>query len=383
MVARTTYNWSKNFAYYVRIWLSLILLVASVCVSAEPTNCNSSTLDLYIRDGCPHCADAKLYLPKLLKQYPQVELKLHSVDKNPLARDELIKLSKKAGVWPPGVPTFVFQCKLHVGFDSPENSAPDLHRLIGENQSVTKPFHNKWLGFINLEQLGLPMFTIALGLVDGFNPCAMWVLLFLLTLLVRLKNRKRMALIAATFVLVSGLVYYAFMAAWLNIFLLVGFSTIIRATLGLVALTIGAINVRDFFTNNKRFTLSIPDAAKPGIYARVRHILRVENLATSLIGVILLAIVVNFIELLCTAGIPAIYTAILTQQDLSNSTYYGYLGLYILGYIADDALMVTIAVLTLSSSKLTQSTGRWLKFVSGIAISILGILLLVNPGWLI
>ncbi len=54
-------------------------------------------------------------------------------------------------------------------------------------------------------ELGLRLFTIVIGLLDGFNPCAMWVLLFLLSLLVNLHDRFKMVLIAGTFVAVSGL----------------------------------------------------------------------------------------------------------------------------------------------------------------------------------
>src|SRR5690606_39107381 len=112
------------------------------------------------------------------------------------------------------------------------------------------------------ERLGLPLFTLAVGLLDGFNPCAMWVLLFLLSMLINLRDRRRMALIAGTFVAVSGAVYYAFMAAWLNVFLVIGFSAAIRIALALLALLIGALNVRDALGPAAGYTLAIPAGAK-------------------------------------------------------------------------------------------------------------------------
>lgn len=241
----------------------------------------------------------------------------------------------------------------------------------------------RWFGPLSVSRLGLPLFTLALGLLDGFNPCAMWVLLFLLSILVHLRDRARMLLIAGTFVLVSGAVYYAFMAAWLNLFLVVGLSTPLRLLLGAVALAIGAINLRDSFNASHGFTLAIPEPAKPGIYARIRATLQARNLPLALIAAASLAVVVNFIELLCTAGIPAIYTAVLTQQNLDTGAHYAYLGLYILGYIADDALMVAIAVIALGSRKLTQRAGRWLKLISGAAMAVLGAILILRPGWLL
>ena len=78
----------------------------------------------------------------------------------------------------------------------------------------------------------------------------------------------------------------------------------------------GAINVKDFFTFHKGIPLSIPEAAKPGLYSRVRRILQAENLPGALAGVIVLPVLVNMIELLCTAGFPVVYTHILMLQQL-------------------------------------------------------------------
>ena len=234
-------------------------------------------------------------------------------------------------------------------------------------------------GTLDVDHLGLPLFTLAIGLLDGFNPCATWVLLFLLSLLVRLRDRRRMALIAGTFVLVSGAVYYAFMAAWLNLFLAVGLSAPLRVALALLAIAIGAINAKDFFAWGRGVSLSIPESAKPTLFARMRSVMNAESLPAAMTAVAVLALAVNFVELLCTAGLPAIYTAILTQQNLSGLAYHAYLGLYIAGYIADDALMVVLAVAALSSAKLTERSGRWLKLLSGLVMLGLGIVMLTRP----
>lgn len=211
----------------------------------------------------------------------------------------------------------------------------------------------------------------------------MWVLLFLLSMLVHLRDRKRMALIAGTFVLVSGIAYYAFMAAWLNIFLLIGFSTAVRWILGGMALTIGGLNVKDFIVWKWGVSLSIPDFAKPVLYARMRAILFKDGILSVLVAVAILAVMVNFIELLCTAGFPAIYTAILTQQDLNPITYHAYLGFYILGYLADDSFMVGTSVIALSSHKLVAQSGRLLKLISGLLmLARIGGMLILRPEWL-
>jgi hypothetical protein len=211
----------------------------------------------------------------------------------------------------------------------------------------------------------------------------MWVLLFLLSLLVHWRDRRRLALVAGTFVLVSGAVYYAFMAAWLNVFLVLGLSRPIQLLLGALALVIGGVNLGDASRPGQRYTLSIPEGAKPGLYERMRALVQTQSLAPALAGVALLAVVVNLVELLCTAGLPALYTAVLSQQALLAWGHYGYLGLYIVGYIADDTLMVALAVWALGNRRLSETGGRRRKALSGAVMLSLGLVLLLRPGWLI
>lgn len=367
------------------ILLALLLIIPPLeAANAEMQHITeANVLEVYVRDGCPHCAKAKKFLSELSHERPWLSIVYRSVDHDPNARDDLMRYSRAADIWPMGVPTFRFNNQLLVGFDSPEHTGLLLVALVEQSVIDSERVETTLFGTLSVSNLGLPLFTLAMGLLDGFNPCAMWVLLFLLSLLVHLQDRKRMALIAGTFVLVSGAVYYAFMAAWLNVFLLIGISTALRWTLGGMALAIGGLNVKDFLIWKQGFSLAIPDSAKPGLYARMRAVLTVDKLLPSLIAVAILAIMVNFIELLCTAGFPAIYTAVLVQQDLSPVTYYAYLGLYILGYMADDSLMVAIAVIALSNRKLTERTGRWLKLISGVVMLGLGGMMILRPEWLI
>ena len=364
------------------LWFAL-LPTAQLAYAGDPVAAPvAPVLQVFVREGCPHCTDAKVFLAELAQARPDIRIVYRWVDRDPAARDELIALSRQAASWPPGVPSFVFAEQLLVGFDDAEHIGRELVAMLGESAKPRDTIESSFFGTLSATELGLPAFTLALGLLDGFNPCAMWVLLFLLSLLVRLQDRKRMVLVAGTFVLVSGAVYYAFMAAWLNIFLAVGMSTALRVGLALLALLIGLVNVKDFFAFRRGVSLSIPASSKPGLYARMRGILKAETLPASLAAVALLAVVVKFVELLCTAGLPAIYTAVLTQQGLSPLAHYAYLGLYILAYMADDALMVSLAVLALGKGKLTERGGRILKLVSGAVMLVLGVIMLLRPQWL-
>lgn len=371
------------------LWL-LVLLLATLGAIAPPVaratgDANGAVeLVVYVREGCPHCAAAKDYLDRFAAEQPGLSLRYRWVDRDPQAAEELTRIAQETGQWPPGVPTFVANRRVLVGFESAERSGPLIAALLhttGADASPT-PIATRLFGELSPERLGLPAFTLALGLLDGFNPCAMWVLLFLLSMLVRLNDRRRMALIAGCFVLVGGAVYYAFMAAWLNVFLLVGLSASVRVGLALLALAIAAVNLKDFALGLRGPSLSIPASAKPGLYARMRAVLCADSLALALLAAGALAVVVNFIELLCTAGFPAIYTAILSAQQLDPAAHYAYLGLYILGYIADDALMVGTAVAALGSRRLGERGGRWLKGLSGVVMLGLGLVMLLRPEWL-
>ncbi|UCE63137.1 MAG: NrdH-redoxin [Nitrospirota bacterium] len=368
-------------------------------------------IEVFVRKGCPHCESAKVLLEKLKKEKPELRVLYHDVGQDSQALTLLTNLATKHGVKHLGVPTFYLRGELIVGFTSDETTGKQLKDLLERppllpqsddsngtcppqsttscgspkvsRQVDTRTIHIPWFGSYSLHDIGLPLFTILLGLLDGFNPCAMWVLLFLLSLLATLRDRRKMFLIAGTFVVVSGLVYFIFMAAWLNLFLVIGYSRLTQIVLGSVAIIIGGINIKDFVAFRQGISLTIPESAKPGIYTKVRQVIQAEHLAGALLGIVILAVMVNFIELACTAGFPALYTEILTSRNFAWWQYYGYLAIYNMAYMADDALMVTIAVITLSHRKLQERQGRWLKGISGLVMVGLGLTLLAVPEWLL
>jgi hypothetical protein len=255
---------------------------------------------------------------------------------------------------------------------------PPLHHPTNSDH-VTLPL----LGEVRWRDWGLPAFTVVVGLVDGFNPCAMWVLLFLLSLLVNLQDRWKILAVAGTFVVISGLAYLAFMAAWLNVFQLIGLLRPVQVILGLIGIAVGTIHVKDYFAFHKGVSLSIPEGVKPGLYARMRRIVMAETLRSAILGASVLAVLVNVVELLCTAGLPAMYTGILTLQNFPPWQNYAYLLLYITAYMFDDAMMVTLVVVTLGRHKLQERGGRVLKLISGIVILVLGTIMLLRPDWLV
>ena len=371
----------------ISLCLLFMLLVNPEAVSAGVP---VQEIDVYVRTGCPHCETAKVFLNKLRAERPSVNIRIYDIAEDPAALRRLKSLAAERGVTQLGVPAFVIDGELIVGFRSNDTTGSEIRERLdrqdadGGRSSVTQErFQAPWFGEVRVSDMGLPLFTVILGLLDGFNPCAMWVLLFLLSLLVNLHDRRKMALLAGVFVMVSGLVYFAFMAAWLSVFLVVGISRTLQVSLGAVAMLVGVVNLKDFFALHQGVSFSIPEFAKPVFYARVRRVLQAEDIVGALAGIVILAVLVNLIELLCTAGFPALYTQILSLRHMPPWEYYGYLALYNLAYIFDDSLMVAIAVMTLSHTKLQNRAGRWLKLVSGVVMAALGAVLLIHPNWLI
>jgi hypothetical protein len=242
--------------------------------------------------------------------------------------------------------------------------------------------HLPIIGTIDAQALSLPVMTVMLAGVDAFNPCAFFVLLFLLSLLVHAKSRARMLVIGGTFVLFSGIIYFVFMAAWLNVFLIAGELRVITAIAGLVALTIGALNIKDFFLFKQGPSLSIPESAKPGLFKRMREIVSTGNMLPMFASTVVLAIVANSYELLCTAGFPMVYTRTLTLADLEPWQYYAWLAAYNVIYVLPLLAIVLVFTYTMGSRKLAESEGRALKLVSGCMMFGFGLLLLVAPNLL-
>ena len=375
-----------------RLLLWLTLSFTSITYAAIPD------IEVFVREGCPHCARAEKFLEKLHKEQPNLNIVIHDVSKDPDALKQLKQLAQVQQIRTVRVPAFQLNGQLVIGY-SDETSSGQLIRELLANQTIkkqqdtgsceavvptceadlTKPtFTINFFGKkLSLEEIGLPLFTLAMGLLDGFNPCSMWVLLLMIALLAPMNNRKRMLAIAGTFVLVEGIAYFIFMAAWLNLFLLIGLSRVSEIIIALIALLAGTINLKDFWRFGWGVSLSIPDSAKPMIYTRIRNILQADSIIAAIVGAVVLAVLVQIVEFMCTSGFPALYTRILTLKQLDTLSYYGYLLLYNFAYMFDDLTVLSIGVITLSQHRLQEKEGRWLKVLSGLTMVGLGIYLLI------
>lgn len=365
----------------------IALSVTGAVSSAAPEG--EVTLHFFWGEGCPHCARAKPFLDELQRKHPGLKVKTYEVFSDRRNIDILMAMAKERGNKPTGVPVIIIGSRVTEGFSDDkaraieqqvsaelaarETTAPPA--AVPAAEAITIP----GICTVDPAALSLPAFTLVIALLDSFNPCAFFVLLFLLSLMVHAHSRNRMALVGGTFVFFSGFVYFVFMAAWLNLFLLAGTLTAVTKTAGVIALVVAVINIKDFFFFEKGISLVIPEEKKPKLFERMRHLVHAGSLPSMLGGTVVLAVAANSYELLCTAGFPMVYTRLLTLRALPPAEYYLYLALYNLIYVVPLAIIVTIFTATLGSRKLTEWQGRVLKLLSGVMMLMLGLVILLKP----
>ncbi|MCW8829362.1 MAG: thioredoxin family protein [Gammaproteobacteria bacterium] len=345
------------------------------------------TLDLYFfwSNNCPHCQDAKPVVERLAAEYRW--LRLHSFEVLG-SRENMQRYSRMAGLLgreARSVPAFLFCGQMEVGFDGRgemlRQALGECYQAVrnGEDMPVSAPGEVVLPVFGKVDGDSLFLVTVVIAALDAFNPCAFFVLLFLLSLLVNTRSRRRMLFIGGVFVFFSGAFYFLFMAAWLNLFLLAGMQQLFTLAAGAVAVVMAFINIKDFFLPGRGLSLSIPEAKKPGLFQRMRGLLQADNLPALTLGTVTLAVAANSYELLCTSGLPMVYTRVLTLEGLTSTEYYLYLLLYNLIYVIPLLTIVLLFTITLGRRKLQPEEGRLLKLLSGTMMLGLGAGLLFAP----
>jgi len=363
---------------------------------------------------CPHCQEAKPFIAELETKYPWLKVERYVVKDNRANARFYFDTAQSLGVEALSVPGLVFCRQVMIGYDTAATTGKQLEDALTacHERRLTSPgapdpvaggvagaaggatqvsaaeskagttINVPFLGQVDAKAFSLPILTLVLAGMDAFNPCAFFVLLFLLSLLVHAKSRTRMAIVGGTFVLFSGLVYFVFMAAWLNVFLIAGELRVITFAAGLVALTVAVLNIKDYFWFKAGPSLSIPDAAKPGLFKRMREVVTSGSIGPMLVSTVLLAIVANSYELLCTAGFPMVYTRALTLAGLQPWQYYAWLAAYNVIYVLPLLAIVTVFTWTMGARKLSESEGRLLKLISGFMMLGFGLMLLLAPNLL-
>lgn len=376
-------------------------------VSIMGTPAETVDIEVFVRDDCLHCEKAKEFIAKLHSLQPQLKITFRDVRKEPAALELLKRMVQNQGDDAIDYPAFVVGGQLIIGFTEEASTA----QLILDTLMVSHPRSQSSstdsescetgkelsCGLIppapiekqenitvnifgismQLVQIGLPLFTLAMGMLDGLNHGSTWVLMLMLSLLSPLKNRPRMIAVAGTFITVQGLVYFILLAAWLNIVVLIEVSRISEIVIASVALLAGGMYFMKYIQFGHRISISSHEITKPGIYSRIRKIVQTESHAAALLGTIVLALMVQAGEFTYTSVFPALYTRVLTLQHLDTLSNYGYLLLYDFAYMLDDIIILSIGVISLSLDRPQEQSRRMLKLISALALLVLGVYLLL------
>lgn len=372
-----------------------------------------TVVELYHSVGCPHCSDAIKFIDGSLQaEFPQMYIrKLELAEISAEKRAEFLEFAEENNIT--GVPVFKLGKRFVVGFNADryrqlmngtleeniqlascaygtdgtceampsEISAADIAKALGvappkPSRIVDLPF----FGEIDVFEKSIPFLAVVLGLVDGFNPCAMWVLVFMISVIVDLKDKKKTYVIVGSFVAASGLFYFALMAGWINLFKIIGYMRLLTVGIGAIALYTGFLSLRSFFDGHVTCKVT-SNEGRTKIKNRITALAEKPLSWGTLTGVFALAIVVNGIEFVCSAALPAIFTSVLAFSHLSTFMHYWYIFIYVFFFMLDDLIVFSLAAFAVNKYA-GDKYMIWCKLIGGLILFILGFLMLFHPDWL-
>jgi len=385
-------NFLKNtfqdrFKRYLIISLIVLGMVIGFTSQGKSSIGEGFEVHFFYVTGCSHCDEQRPFNERLVSAYPSIQIIEHDIA-TPTEHALLSEMLEELGIEyePEEFPITIFGNQVFGGWESEETSGRAIEEALqqclagncppptGEEprDTIVLPL----IGEIDPSAYSLPALAVILGLVDGFNPCAMWVLVYLISIVATLRDRKRIWLIVGSFVLASGVLYFLFMTAWLNAFLLVGYVKPVTIVIGLVALGGGILQVREVAKTKGAIVCEVTDEE-----SRKKTMTRMQKIVSSpltwgiLAGIIALAFTVNLVEFVCSAAIPAIFTQVLALASLTTVQHYSYILLYVLFFMLDDLIIFGTAAFALTSS-LGHRYAKYSRPVGATILIILGLLLL-------
>ena len=383
-------------------------------------------IEYFGRKDCKNCANLEKFLTELSnkrKDFEYIEYKIDENGENKKFFDEVttkLKLVK-------GTPIIYLNGHIIQGFNTPDTTGKEIVKLIDEGKKansvltleeyvkngkyenissngsvcegdevceipgltkdasrqviVNIPFINK---SVDLTDYSLPLMSLILGTVDGFNPCAMWVLVLFLTALIAVGSKTKMFRVAGLFILAEAVMYYLILNAWLYTWDFVGLDKWVTPIVGIVGIIGGIFFVRNYLKKGDELSCEVTDFKKRAkISNQIREIANKPFTLLTALGIIGLALSVNVIEFACSVGIPQTYTKILQINNISFWNRQIYTFIYIIGYMIDDIMVFGLALLSVKKLQLTTKYSKWVNLFGGILMIILGLILLLKPSLLI
>lgn len=387
--------YQDRFKRYLAIILVLVGVVVFVSEQHRPPESQGKgtvQIHFFYHPSCPHCKEQEGFNKNLEARYPGISFVYHDVT-NRKERQLLMVYAEKAKISPEnlGVPATFFGPYKFIGFVSEETTGKEIESALksflagtsaSEHDQAGPAIEMPLVGKIDPHAYTLPALAIILGIADGFNPCALWALGYLISLAVETNDRRKIWLLVGSFVFASGTLYFLFMTAWLNAFLLVGYIRTLTLGIGLVAIGIGLNNVRTFIRTRGELACEISSGNEKGrTQSRMRRLVGSPITITTLLGIISLAFVVNSIEFVCSSAIPAVFTQALALSRLPTFKYYLYILLYDFFFMLDDFIIFGLAAFAAGRTIGTRYA-RFNKLVGGTILLLLGLMMTFAPDML-
>jgi thiol-disulfide isomerase/thioredoxin len=391
--------WQDRFKRYVIIALAVVagvlIVFGSPTEQPVPSTPDGDTLvevHFFYHSGCPHCRDQEPFNEEMALKYDDVYFVYHD-GADPTQYAILLELIENTNLTERDLdfPTTIIGNRGFVGWQSREVSGALIEQAIIDclagdcgdpaepQEEIPSEISVPVFGTIRIADYSLPALAVTLGLVDGFNPCAMWVLAYLISLLFVLNDRRKAWLIVGAFVFASFVLNYLFMTAWLNAFLLIGYSRPITIIIGAVALGAGIFNIRDYIKSGGEVVCEVVDTeSRKSTMSKIESIVASPISVGVVLAVVALAFIVNSFEFVCSAALPAIFTRVLTLAGLTTAQYYFYIFLYVFFLMLDHLVIFSAAALALNTS-LADRYMKYCRPVGGVILLVLGILLLFAP----
>ena len=342
---------------------------------------------LFRGQGCPHCAEEEVWLKKVKKEYKDyINFYDFEVWYNKDNASMLEKIGDELDISIKGVPFSVIGDNYYFGFSEVIKTQMEdaIKSYVEKNDSKSaKTIKIPILGEVNMKNSSLGVIAIVLGFIDGFNPCAMWILLFLINMFLGMKNKKKAWVLGFTFLLVSAFIYFLSM---LGINFVIGVVAIsyLKIAIAIFIIIMGILSLRKYLNMCKKEAgcSVVDDKKRKKIVTKVKKIMNSKSFLLAFFGVVTLAISVNLIELACSLGFPMIFTEMLNINNVTGFSKILYLLLYVFFYMIDDLVVFTISMITLEALGITNKYNKLCTLISSIIMIIMGLLLIFKPEWL-
>lgn len=354
-------------------------------ITKEKVDKGKINLYFFRMDGCPHCAEEEKWLENIKDKYTDY-LNIYDYEiKNSKTNREYYYNVKKVlnDDVTKSVPYTVIGETYFVGFSETvgEQIENKIKELIDENVKSSNDVKIPLLGKVNMKKVSIPLVATILGAVDGFNPCAMWILLLLINMCISIKDKKKMKVVGFTFVLSSGLVYFLSM---LGIGVILDFTTVIyiRNIIAILAIILGIYNLYVYIKTRKDTGCHVMKKEKrKTVITKINKILSNKSFILMILGTVLLSVSVNLVELACSLGFPTIFLEILSLNKIHGFSKIIYLLIYIFFYIIDDLVVLILSLKAFETKGISTKYNKYVNLVGGILLLLMGILLIFKPDW--